>query len=112
MENALLLSGPVIVLLLVIVGAWELIRVKRKKQTGTPLAATFTEEFTAFWYGTKRVEFEHRDTMSMMREDEAQGAPPDTGVDLDTGVVRLATEQPVASNDITSAGTPPRSAAD
>jgi hypothetical protein len=111
-ENALLLSGPAIVLLLVVVGAWELIRVKRKKQTGTPLAATFTEEFTAFWYGSKRVELEHRDTMSMMREDEAQGAPPDRDVDLDRGVVTLATDKAVASDDVTSAGTPPKSASD
>lgn len=106
------LTGPAAILLLVLVGAVELIRVKRKKQTGTPLAGAVADEFTAFWYGTKRNELEHRDTMSMMREEEAQGAPPEMGVDLDNGVVKLATDPAAASNGIRSAGTPPTSASD
>ncbi|MBP2327339.1 hypothetical protein JOF56_007724 [Kibdelosporangium banguiense] len=110
METTLALSGPAAVLLLILVGSYELIRVKRKKQTGTPMAASVADEFTAFWYGTKRNELEHRDTVSMMREEEAQGAPPKMGVDLDRGVVRLATDSAVASDGITSAGTPPKSA--
>jgi hypothetical protein len=87
-ETALALSGPAAVLLLVLVGSWELIRVKRRKQSGTPLAETYVNEFTAIFYGTKRIELEHRDTVSMMREEEAQGAPP-LGVDLDKGTVAL-----------------------
>jgi hypothetical protein len=38
-------------------------------------------------YGTKRFELDHRDSMSKMREEDAQGAPPD--VDLENGVIRL-----------------------
>jgi hypothetical protein len=87
-ETALALSGPAAVLLLVLVGSWELIRVKRRKQSGTPLAETYVNEFTAIFYGTKRVELDHRDTVSLMREEDAQGAPP-TGVDLDKGTVVL-----------------------
>lgn len=112
METALALTGPAAVLLLVLVGAYEFVRMKRKKQTGTPMSGAIADEFTAFWYGTKRYELEHRDTVSMMREDEAQGAPPEMGVDLDRGVVKLATDSAVASNDVTSAGTPPKSASD
>ncbi|CAM3879933.1 DUF6191 domain-containing protein [Kibdelosporangium persicum] len=88
METALALSGPAAVLLLVLVGSWELIRQKRRKQSGTPLAETYINEFTAMFYGTKRNELEHRDTVSMMREEDAQGAPP-SGVDLDKGTVVL-----------------------
>jgi hypothetical protein len=109
-ETALALSGPAAVLLLVLVGTYEYVRMKRKKQTGTPMSGAIADEFTAFWYGTKRNELEHRDTISMMREDEAQGAPPEMGVDLDRGVVKLATDKAVASNEIRSAGTPPTSA--
>ncbi|MEU0467646.1 DUF6191 domain-containing protein [Amycolatopsis sp. NPDC006131] len=74
-------------LLLVAVGTVELIRKKRGKRTGTPLAATYADEVTAMFYGTKRLELEHRDSMSMMREEDAQGAPP--ALDLERGVIRL-----------------------
>jgi hypothetical protein len=111
-ETTLALSGPAAVLLLILVGTYEWVRMKRKKQTGTPMSGAIADEFTAFWYGTKRNEMQHRDSVSMMREDEAQGAPPKMGVDLDRGVVTLATDLAVASDGITSAGTPPRSASD
>lgn len=78
------LTGPAAVVLLILVGSWELVRVKRRKQTGTPLAETYVNEVTAMFYGTKRIELDHRDTVSMMREQDAQGAPP-SGVDLDAG---------------------------
>jgi uncharacterized protein DUF6191 len=46
-------------------------------------------------HGTKRIELDHRDSQSMMREQDAQGAPPWLSVDLDGGVVRLRpNEQP------------------
>ena len=44
---------------------------QRGRRTGTPLAATYTDEVTAMLYGTKRLELEHRDSMSMMREEDA-----------------------------------------
>ena len=54
--------------------------------TGKRTNRTFTEitvnEAAALFYGTKRRELDHRDSWSMMRDEEAQGAPP---VDLDGG---------------------------
>nr|WP_042197311.1 DUF6191 domain-containing protein [Kibdelosporangium sp. MJ126-NF4] len=105
MDTALALTGPAAVLLLVIVGSWELIRQKRRKQLGTPLAETYINEFTAIFYGSKRVQLEHRDTMSMMREDDAQGAPP-MGVDLDGGTVVMPVRKSGRSGSPTGPGTP------
>ena len=87
METWLGLGLPGGVLLLVALGAYE--SRKRRKRPGTPLSATYVNELTAMFYGTKRVELEHRQSMSLMREEDAQGAPPRVGVDLDRGVVVL-----------------------
>jgi hypothetical protein len=81
------LAIPGGVLLLMAMGAYE--SRKRRKRPGTPLSATYVNELTAVFYGTKRMELDHRDSMSMMREEDAQGAPPGLGVDLDRGVVVL-----------------------
>ncbi|MEV4314119.1 DUF6191 domain-containing protein [Actinocrispum sp. NPDC049592] len=83
--TALALIGPAAVLLLIVVGGYELWRQKRRKKIGTPLAATYVNEVTAMFYGTKRMELDHRDSMSMMRDEDAEGAPPHTGVDLERG---------------------------
>ncbi|MDQ3404433.1 MAG: DUF6191 domain-containing protein [Actinomycetota bacterium] len=88
-ETVLTWSIPVSVLLVVGVGAYELLRQKRRKRVGTPLTATYVDEFTAMFYGTKRMELDHRDSMSMMRVEDAEGAPPWVGVDLDRGVAVL-----------------------
>ncbi|SDI61336.1 hypothetical protein SAMN05192558_106283 [Actinokineospora alba] len=80
---------PIPVLLLVAVGVYELRAQRWRKRPGTPISATYVNEFTAIFYGTKRTELDHRDSMSLMREDDAQGAPPGLGVDLDRGIVVL-----------------------
>jgi hypothetical protein len=87
-ELVLSLSIPGFVVLLVTVGIYELRTQHRRRRPGTPLTATYINEFTAMFYGTKRMELDHRDSMSMMREEDAQGAPP-LGVDLERGTVAL-----------------------
>src|SRR5207248_1362876 len=89
MELALSLGIPGGVLLLVAVGAAETLLRRRRRQTGTPLTETYVNEFTAMFYGTKRVELDHRDSWSMMRDEDAEGAPSTMGVDLDRGIVTL-----------------------
>jgi Family of unknown function (DUF6191) len=83
-------SIPVVVLLLMLVWlcerAWY--RARRLREPGTPMSEASFDEFTAFFYGAKRVELDQRATNSMMREDEESGAPPNP-VDLDKGVVML-----------------------
>jgi Family of unknown function (DUF6191) len=88
-ETVLSLSIPGVVLVQVTVAAYELLRQKRDKHRGTPLSTTYLNEFTAMFYGTKRMELDHRTAMSLMREEDAQGAPPGFGVDLDRRVVVL-----------------------
>ncbi|WP_436492847.1 DUF6191 domain-containing protein [Actinokineospora sp. HUAS TT18] len=91
-ETVLAWSVPGGTLALVAVGGYELWRQKRRKKAGTPLAATYVDEFTAIFYGTKRWELDHRDSVSLMAEDDAEGAPPNKGVDLDRGIVVLKRE--------------------
>ena len=88
-EAVLLWSIPAGTLLVVAVGGYELLRERRRRRTGTRLSATYINEFTAMFYGTKRMELDHRDSVSMLREEYAQGAPPQLGVDLDRGIVVL-----------------------
>lgn len=93
MNVALAFAIPGGVLLMVAVGVYELARQKRRQRSGAPLTATYVDEYTAMFYGTKRVELDHRDSMSMMRDEEADGAPPGLGVDLDRGVVVLRPDE-------------------
>ncbi|HKN97987.1 MAG TPA: DUF6191 domain-containing protein [Pseudonocardiaceae bacterium] len=78
---------PGSVVLLVLLGAYETRR--RRSRPGRTLSETYVNEITALFYGTKRRELDQRDSWSMMREDDAQGAPPEMGVDLDRGVAVL-----------------------
>jgi hypothetical protein len=89
MTTAIEWSLPGGMILLVVVGVFELWREKRRKRTGKRLSGTYIDEYTAIFYGTKRMELLHRDSVEMLREEEAQGAPPAFGVDLDRGVVVL-----------------------
>ncbi len=89
-------SIPGAVLLLVGVACYESMPRRKLKRPGTPISATYVNELTAMFYGTKRMELDHRDSMSMMRDEEAQGAPPGLGVDLDSGTATLRPEPPGA----------------
>ncbi|HVX46690.1 MAG TPA: DUF6191 domain-containing protein [Mycobacteriales bacterium] len=62
---------------------------RRGKAPAAGMSGTYTDEFTAVFYGTKRMELEHRQTVSMMRDDTEQGAPPRVRVDLDRGTARI-----------------------
>ena len=91
------------VVAMVAAGGYELLRQKRRTEAGTPLTATYVNEFTAIFYGTKRAELDHRDSMSMMRDEDAESAPPNMAMDLDKGIVRLKR----TNNDKTQPGDRP-----
>ncbi|MEV5835805.1 DUF6191 domain-containing protein [Nocardia sp. NPDC052112] len=93
MANLLGWTIPGWVLLLMAVALYEALTRKRRKRR-TPVSGTFTDEFTAMFYGTKRMELDHRDSVSMLRDEEAQGAPPQVGVDLDRQAVVLRRQDP------------------
>ncbi|MDI5981109.1 DUF6191 domain-containing protein [Amycolatopsis magusensis] len=88
-ETLLAWSIPVGTLLMVAVGVFELVRARRRKRAGTPLTATYINEVTAMFYGTKRRELEHRASVEMLRDEEGDNAPPAYGIDLDRGTVIL-----------------------
>ncbi|WP_062980846.1 DUF6191 domain-containing protein [Nocardia anaemiae] len=96
MANLLGWSIPGWVLLLMAVALYEALTRKRRKRRN-PVSSTFTDEFTAMFYGTKRMELDHRDSVSMLRDEHAQGAPPGFGVDLDRHTVVLRRQDPSAS---------------
>ncbi|GAA3048148.1 DUF6191 domain-containing protein [Actinokineospora globicatena] len=84
LELILSLSIPASSLGVVAFGVHELRRRKNKGLDGAPLTATYVNEFTALFYASKRMELDHRDTMSMMREEDSSGARP---WDLTNGIV-------------------------
>jgi hypothetical protein len=86
MSMALGLGIPGAVVLVVLLAGYESLPRNRRKRPGTPLSAVYVNEITALFYGSKRTELDHRDSWSMMRDEDAEGAPP-LGVDLDRGVV-------------------------
>jgi hypothetical protein len=51
--------------------------------------ATATEELHALIYPGKRVQLEQRRIELVLREDEQDGAPKRTGIDLDAGTARI-----------------------
>lgn len=55
-----------------------------------PVAATGFEEVGALFQGSRRLEFEQRQTSLMDRDDTADGDPAWLGVDMDTGTARFA----------------------
>ncbi|WP_159844589.1 DUF6191 domain-containing protein [Nocardia sp. CY41] len=81
------------VILLVLVAVYELTVNKRRRRRRTPISGTFTDEFTALFYATKRMELDHRESVSMLREEQDEGAPPLVGVDLDGRKVVLRQER-------------------
>jgi hypothetical protein len=83
----LALPGGVVILL--VMAAIELRPRKNGSRFKARLSATYIEETTAFLYGTKRRELEHRETMSMLVEQDAEGAPPWRDVDLERGIARI-----------------------
>src|SRR5207248_609723 len=57
----------------------------RTEESGRPLAASGIEEMHAILYAAKRHELDQRRTSLMLRDEEADGAPPHSTVDLDRG---------------------------
>ncbi|SDT19305.1 DUF6191 domain-containing protein [Actinopolymorpha singaporensis] len=88
MELVFGLTIPAVVVLLVVFWAYDKVQQRRGRRQGTPLSSTYLNEFTAVFHATKRTELEHRESVSLIREEDPQGAPP-FGVDLDRGVVVL-----------------------
>jgi hypothetical protein len=57
----------------------------RSAEEGRPLAASGLDELNAFFAATKRYELDQRRISLVLRDEEGDGAPPRSAVDLDAG---------------------------
>ncbi|MFJ8209618.1 DUF6191 domain-containing protein [Streptomyces sp. NPDC096033] len=105
-----LLTSPLVVLIVVVplfllAAAQHLVRRAQRKGRlpGRPrgreagsrgAGATATEELHALIYPSKRAQLDQRRIELVLRDDEQDGAPRRTGIDLDAGVARLRRRRP------------------
>ncbi|MGW0007122.1 DUF6191 domain-containing protein [Nocardia grenadensis] len=99
--DVLFLGAPIAVFLLGAVAAlrWVYTRFPKTghstgERTSTRLAAAGVEELTAFWYGSKRDQLDHRAAQTMLRDEESDGAPPRDRIDLAAGQAVLVARPP------------------
>lgn len=92
--TVLALFLPALVVVLVGLGGCEVLLRRRRDRRPRPIAGVYADELVAFFNGSKRIELDHRDSMSMMRDDASDGAPPRMGVDLEHGTVIMRPDQP------------------
>ncbi|MGK5727949.1 DUF6191 domain-containing protein [Streptomyces sp. URMC 124] len=101
-----LLTGPALVLVIVVPlfllaagrksvqlaqsRGWLPGRFGDRPHGGRGVGATATEELHALIYPSKRVQLEQRRIELVLRDDEQDGAPRRTGVDLDAGTARIS----------------------
>lgn len=57
----------------------------RRDEVGRPISAIAVGELDAFFHGTHRHQQEQRRSSLMLRDEENDGAPPRSRVDLDAG---------------------------
>ena len=61
----------------------------RRDEAGRPVSAAAVGELDAFFHGTHRHQQEQRRSSLMLRDDENDGAPPRTHVDLESGTATV-----------------------
>ncbi|WP_434451579.1 DUF6191 domain-containing protein [Lentzea sp. E54] len=81
------MSLPALVVVLFALAVVE--RFVRRKKRGTPLAAAGIGELGATFEAGKRDELEYRKEERQLRDEEGDGAPPRSLVDLDGGTAVL-----------------------
>lgn len=90
---------PGLVLVLTVAGIWDLVAGRRRRRTGRRpmtggLAGAGLDVLQAALYPEKRHQLEEQDSQRMRRDDEDDGAPPFSTVDLAAGVARLRVPRP------------------
>ncbi|WP_257901274.1 DUF6191 domain-containing protein [Saccharothrix obliqua] len=84
------MSIPGLAVLLFALAAGERVWRWVRRRRGHPVVAQAgMDQFTTLFYGGKQLELDQRQTESMMRDEEEDGAPPRGPIDLDSGAVRL-----------------------
>ena len=88
------MSLPALVLLLAAVGAVEVLLARRRRTRGRPAARAMIAQTGFDALGLvlspgQRHKQEHDEFMELDREQEGEGAPPHSAVDLDAGTARI-----------------------
>lgn len=93
MELLIGMSLPGLVILLSVLGILELVGEKRRggPRHGTAMASTGFDILQEALYPSKRYELEERDAQALMAEQDDDGAPPRSTIDLSSNraVIRL-----------------------
>ncbi|MET9959926.1 DUF6191 domain-containing protein [Streptomyces sp. NPDC006326] len=77
-----------------------------RRRTGRSLSNTVFDEFTAVVHGNKTVELEQRRVELLQRDDETDGAPPRSSIDLTNGTAFIVVPQRADSQCVDGADTP------
>jgi Family of unknown function (DUF6191) len=87
----LAMTLPALVLALFVLGMVELARARRTPgaKHGTAMSSTGFDILQEALYPSKKHEIEQRDHESLMAEEDAQGAPPRSRIDLDKGTAHI-----------------------
>jgi hypothetical protein len=90
-EFLLAMTLPALVLALFALGMVELARAKGKpgSKHGTAMSSTGFDILQEALYPSKKHEIEQREHESLMAEEDAEGAPPRTRIDLDKGTAHI-----------------------
>lgn len=91
MELLIGLTLPALVVALSILGVLELAVSKRRHtgRRGTAMASTGFDILQEALYPSKRHEVEQREHEALVYEEDAEGAPPRSRIDLDRGTAHL-----------------------
>lgn len=87
----LAMTLPALVLALFALGMLELARARRRpgSKHGTAMSSTGFDILQEALYPSKRHEIEQREHESLMAEEDAEGAPPRSRIDLDKGTAHI-----------------------
>lgn len=64
-----------------------------RRRTGRTLSTTAFDEFTTLVNGNKTVELEQRHSEALRKDDQTDGAPPTSAIDLDKGTAFIVVPQ-------------------
>ncbi len=89
MGSLFAMSLPALVIALFVLGMVELARDKRRGRHGTAMASTGFDLLQEALYPSKRYEIEQREHESLVFEEDSDGAPPRSRIDLDAGTAHV-----------------------
>lgn len=85
----LAMTLPALVLLLTVLGVLEVLSAKKRGRRGSAMSSTGFDILQEALYPSKKHEIEQRDHEALMSEEDAEGAPPRTRIDLDKGTAHI-----------------------